>query len=283
MMKAVDREVAVCGMNLHRREWVPAGQSRAAVAIVHGQGDAVDRYEFSVVRMFASHGVACTGIDFPGHGRSPGRRGDIPDLTVVRAVMRAAFDAAAALAPGGPVGVFAHSMGGLLAVDWLASPGAPRPDFFWLSSPLVDPRHRQPWWMLVASHVVGSVMPSLIFPSGVRPGDCRRVDPEVGPNPCAGMLHDRIRVGWGLELFRIADRVSRSVAGLPARLPLLFSQGLADPVCPAELGRGLFDALPCGPKRWLPLAGGLHEPFDDLCREELLIAAAEWLENVLAA
>jgi len=280
---AVDRQTDIRGITLHRREWRPTGQPRAVMVLIHGQGDAIDRYECSVVRRLVAHGIACTGIDFPGHGRSPGKRGDIPDLAFARATMHAACDAAAHLAPGAPVGVFAHSMGGLLAIDWLAAPDAPRPAFLWLSSPLVNPRHRQPKLLLTASRILGQLAPWLTLHSRVRPGDCRRDDPQIDLSPAIATLHDRIRLGWAIELLAVADRLSQSVASLPARLPVLLTQGLADPVCPADFARRLFAALPCAPKRLVEIPAARHEPFDDSCRDQLLAAAAAWLEETLAA
>ena len=282
-MTAVDRQTGVCGVALHRREWHPAGQPRAAVAIVHGQGDAINRYECSVARLLVAHGIACTGIDLPGHGRSPGKRGDIPGLAFVRAVLGETFAAAANLAPGMPVGVFAHSMGGLLAIDWLAAAGTPRPAFLWLSSPLINPVHRQSKLRVACCRLLGMAAPWWMLDSGVRPGDCRHDDPKIDQSPALATLHSHIRLGWALELLAVAGRLPQVVQCLPARLPVLLTQGLADPVCPADRARALFEALPCAPKRLLEFPGGLHEPFEDTCRDECLAAAGRWLGETLGA
>lgn len=282
-MTANDRETRVANLVLHRREWLPESPARAAVAIIHGHGDAVDRYECSVAPLFTSLGIACTGLDFPGHGRSPGRRGDIPGFAFTRAAITEAFHAAARLAPGCPVGLFAHSMGGLVTLDWLASPETTRPAFLWLSSPLLDPSHRQPKWKLRLANTLARLAPWLILDSGVRTRDCRGSDPAIPVSPANATLHSRIRAGWGFELLERAKDLPLLAKALPIDLPLLLTQGLADRICPPRMAAEFFQSLPCTGKTFVEFPGGLHELFDDSTRPAFLAAGTAWLSPLLAS
>ncbi len=57
------------------REWEPAQEPRAAVALLHGLGEHCGRYERLAGR-FTDAGFAVSAIDLRGHGHSPGARGD---------------------------------------------------------------------------------------------------------------------------------------------------------------------------------------------------------------
>ena len=100
------------------REWAPAGDPRATVALVHGLGEHSGRYEKLAERFTqASYGVRA--IHLRGHGESPGAR---------RHALRAGARAHDGLVErcGTPVFLYGHSLGALLAVLWLLErPGAP--------------------------------------------------------------------------------------------------------------------------------------------------------------
>jgi lysophospholipase len=279
-VKTSDHACLVRGLTLHRREWLPDAAPCAAVAMVHGQGDAIDRYESSVARWFTDRGIACTGIDLPGHGQSPGRRGAVPAMAFAHATVRVSFEAAQQLAKGCPVGLFAHSMGGLLALDWLGDPANPRPDFLWLSSPLVDPRHRQPAWRVTTCRILARLLPHTTLSTGVRKADCREDTTGIATSPAVALLHSRVNFRWATELLAAGERLRETVPRPPRELPGLLTQGLADPVCPPENAPRLFEWLPCSEKHLVEIRDGRHETFDDKCREAVHAAADAWLGSL---
>lgn len=269
-------------ITLHGTRWLPDAEPRGGVAVIHGQGDHGERYEASAVSLFLAHGHACCALDLPGHGRSPGRRGAVPGIAFARAALRAAFAAAAAMAPGRPAGIFAHSMGGLLTLDLLTAEEPPCPAFLWLNAPLLRPGHRQSAWRLALAHAASRLLPGLTLDTGVRDEDCRHSGDDPALVPATGLFHRKITLGWGRELLDCAERVATRVAQLPPNLPLLYTQGLADPVCPAPFARAFFEMLPCSPKRFVPLDGARHEGFDDTTRPAFLAAGEAWLAELAA-
>lgn len=97
--------------SLYERVWLPDGQPKAAVLIVHGYAEHSGRYAW-VAEQLAGHGYAVVAFDLRGHGKSDG------DRVYVRSMNEYLFDMDAALlrvfehAPGVPVFVLGHSMGG---------------------------------------------------------------------------------------------------------------------------------------------------------------------------
>ncbi|MEE8617491.1 MAG: alpha/beta fold hydrolase, partial [Roseateles sp.] len=78
------------GLQLHLRHWpATAEPARGQVLLVHGLGEHIDRYAH-VAAVLNAEGWDVHGWDHRGHGRSEGRRGDIPVADAGAAVIAAA-------------------------------------------------------------------------------------------------------------------------------------------------------------------------------------------------
>jgi alpha-beta hydrolase superfamily lysophospholipase len=106
------------GVSLYRQAWtLPSGSPRATVVLVHGLKDHSNRYG-AFAHALVAHGVAVHAFDLRGHGHSGGDRVWVSDFSdyiedlaqVVHGVQREA--------PGRPVFVFGHSMGGAIALRY---------------------------------------------------------------------------------------------------------------------------------------------------------------------
>ena len=70
-------QLDVGGLSYRQFDWLPEDPPRGAAILVHGHGDCAERHA-STVTPLLDRGIACTAIDLPGHGYSPGKRGHIP-------------------------------------------------------------------------------------------------------------------------------------------------------------------------------------------------------------
>ncbi|MPZ71848.1 MAG: alpha/beta fold hydrolase, partial [Nitriliruptorales bacterium] len=112
-----ERWIASRQVPLRLRFYEGAGRGGPTVVALHGLGTAVDVLRdavpgFDPFARIAAEGFNVVGMDWPGHGRSGGRRGRL----TYRLAMDAVADAgdAAAREWGGPVGVFGTALGGVL-------------------------------------------------------------------------------------------------------------------------------------------------------------------------
>ncbi len=124
------------GIDLVLRHWPAEGPARGTLLIVHGLGEHIGRYA-PVAAHLTARGWAVSGYDQRGHGASPGKRGalctadDLPDdLSRVIAAVRLA-------SPMRPFVLLGHSMGGLVAAQFVAE-GRGAIDALVLSSPALD-------------------------------------------------------------------------------------------------------------------------------------------------
>ena len=108
----------VGGLELFARRWGPPCAPRAAVALVHGFGEHSGRYA-NVVGPLTAAGFAVHGIDLRGHGRSPGRLGHIDAWSDYRDDVDRYLDHVRSQeAPGTPVYLYGHSLGGAIVLEW---------------------------------------------------------------------------------------------------------------------------------------------------------------------
>lgn len=256
MPPGMSKDSSETGVGLARLVMRPERPPRSGVMIVHGLGEHIARY-IPLASMLVEGGCVVTGVDFPGHGRSPGVRGDVGTWEAVKEV----FDASVSwlrneVGVDAPLGLVAHSMGGLLALRYLEV----RPEVFsqvWLSSPLLRPRGKVAPWSRPLVRALAAVVPAMTLNSGVRTKQCRVVPDGESTDP---HFHKRVTVGWGVELWRIEKQVWADLDRLRPDLQILITQGSKDEICPQEHARDLFERLGVDEKQYELLEGELHEP-----------------------
>lgn len=122
------------GLDLVLRHWPAPHRPRGRIHLVHGLGEHLGRYAHVAAHLNA-RGWDVTGHDQRGHGASPGPRGALRAGDDLVEDLARALDA---VRPArGPFVLLGHSMGGLVAAQYVAaSRGAV--DALVLSSPALD-------------------------------------------------------------------------------------------------------------------------------------------------
>lgn len=270
-----DRFAAGDGLQLYEQSWLPAGETRAAVVLVHGVTEHGGRYA-RLANDLNQCGYAVHAMDLRGHGRSDGDRIlirqfdqylDDAELFIGRVAERQA---------GKPLFLFGHSMGGAI-VALLAATRRPNVRGVILSAPAV----------LVA----GSVFPvlrrlagvvSVIWPTLrlVHMG-CRFLsrDPAVVEDFRNDPLvfHGGFPVRTGAEILRAADRLQTAAERMA--LPLLVLHGTGD-VVTDHRGSRLLVARAGSTDKNLRLYPGLyHDLVNEPEREQVLADVLAWLDG----
>ncbi len=246
---------------LYWQGWVPDEATgvtgvTGVVVLVHGLHEHAGRYAHVADRL-ARSGYATYAADQPGHGRSPGTRGAIGSMDASVAGVDEVAALAAARHPGVPLFVYGHSMGGLVAAQYLTgTPSVPVRGAV-LSAPALDLGAASPLQQKVAP-LLGRLLPDL----GVLTLDAEAVSRD--PAVVAAYRRDPLN-RMGKVRARTGAEMMTAVAAMPERLrrltlPLLVIHGGADRLVPPAAGRarGVHGVLgrrhPHGVRRAVPRA-----------------------------
>jgi len=242
------------GVSLFWRRLAPDGTPRGVVVVVHGYAEHLERYADLFAHLVA-RGLAVAAVDLRGHGRSGGPRGHCGHADELVADVDALVRATGAVWPDVPRLLFAHSMGGLVALRYLVRhPTGVRAAA--LSAPALRvPDAGSPVVRRVA-RALGRLAPQLSFTTRLDADGLSR-DPAVGPAYVADPLVHR-RASAGL-VRAIEDAQAAAFADAASvAVPLLVLQGDADRlVDPAAAGE-LAARLTC-PHELVMLPGYYHE------------------------
>ena len=262
------------GLTLFQQSWLPDGEPRGVVMIVHGLGEHSGRYAHVAERLTAS-GYAVHALDHRGHGNSEGKRVYVKsydefmaDLIQFRALVERQH-------PGVPLFPLGHSMGGNLVMghvldqqDGLAG--------MVLSGPALRAGDELSPAKVTIFKAVARVAPGL-RPEGLDAEAISR-DPAVVAAYQADPLvfTGKISAGLGAALLNAMD-------GFPARytelsLPILLMHGTEDRLTNIEGTREL-ERLATNADVTAHYYDGLyHEVFNEPEQDEVLGDLVSWLD-----
>lgn len=250
------------GTLLYRRAWLPEAPVRTLL-LVHGYAEHSGRYD-ELGAWLAARGSAVHAYDHRGHGRSAGRRFHMDRFEQLTEDLGRVLEEVRAEDPGLPVVLVGHSMGGLVALAYLA---AARPLVAGAATSgaalaLGDGASRT---RVAAARALRRILPRLALPSGLDAEGISR-DPQVvqayREDPLVGST---MTAGFGAALLEaVADTAGRPDA---IEVPLLMLHGEEDPLCPAAGSRAFFAGVKSEGSALRTYPGLRHEIFNEPERE----------------
>lgn len=219
------------GTTLRTLHWAPVGDPWAVALIVHGLGEHAGRYE-TVAAALTAAGIDVFGYDHRGNGGSSGYRAYVDRWEQLYDDLANRIEATRAERPGLPLVLYAHSLGGLMAVGYLVGgPARPLPDLLVLSSPAIE--SNQPAWKQKLAAVLAGVVPRMRLANGLPPGGLSH-DPAVQAKVDADPLCiSTSTVRFGAAAFAEQDRLRGLLPALASMpVPTYLLRGSEDPIVP---------------------------------------------------
>lgn len=291
---------------VHALEWLPQGQPRAVVQIVHGVAEYVGRYDH-VARFLTERGFLVCGEDHLGHGKTVddgkygyfGPRGGwdlvVRDIRRLRELQGEKY-------PGVPYVMLGHSMGSFLTRTYLIRwPGT-------VDGAVLSGTGQEPAPLVALGKALAGGLCLLRGGDSVSPlvnamslgaynkkfapnrtgadwisrdeavVDTYLKDPLCTFMPTVAMFRDMM---GGLQY--IADR--NNLARMDKETPVYFLSGDRDPV--GAMGKGvekvvrMFRKAGCRDVSVKLYPEGRHEMFNELNRDEVMADLLDWLESKL--
>lgn len=290
------------GIEVFYRRWIPGGDVRAIVVIVHGASEHSGRYA-RFAEILNREGYAVYALDLRGHGRTaastgPGRIGprgmegvldDVGDL-----IGRARVEQGHC-----PVVLFGHSLGSLVAHAFVQAHGD-AVDAYVLSATMGPTEATPELAAGIRAAVDGGMAdePLNILDGFSGDGEATRTkfdwlsrDPdEVDKYIADPLCGDDLPLTYGfvaamLESITVAQQVE-GIARVPKRLPVLLITGEEDPVSEKgvqvrQVERLLRDAGLDVTAKYYP--GARHELLNETNRDEVHADVVAWLDRATSA
>lgn len=255
---------------LRRRE---ADDARGEVVILHGFGEHSGRYG-PLTDHLVSQSYTVTGYDHRGHGLSDGLPGHIENFYEYEDDLHKIIDYVRAHGGSPNLYLIAHSMGGLIALRYIAKKGGDLSGAV-ISAPLIDVAVPVPAYKLLVARLSARFRPYMRLDNGIDVAHLSR-DPEVGKAYGADPLVNRkVSARWFAEATRAMDEVK--TWGAKINIPVLVMHGTEDRLASVDATRQLFEKIGSKDKELGIYPGYYHELFNEPEKHELYERATAWL------
>lgn len=263
------------GMTIHTEAWLPDGDPKAVVLLVHGLAEYAGRYMHVAERMNAA-GYAVYGIDHRGHGHSDGVRAYFDDFNHVVDDLKTYFEQVKAANPGKKIFVYGHSLGSLMALTFIFGHQRELAGAIISGTPL-EVEAFQPKLLVQAGNLLNTILPKL----------------PVTPLPAAGLSHDpavvqkydndplvhrgNVRVRIGYYIIHISRAIKARLGDLT--LPLLIVHGVDDPICPNLGSITLQSGAGSSDKKLKMYDNMFHEIHNEVEKDKVIADFIAWLDQ----
>ncbi len=263
------------GLDIYYQGWLPEGEVKAVLFLVHGLGEHSGRY-MNVVHYFVPLGYAIYGLDHIGHGKSGGEREMVARFEDYTETLITYYKMVTGWQPGKPVFIYGHSMGGLITSFHLLDRQA---DFKGavISAPAVKvPANITPLTISL-SKILSKVAPKMgmiALDTSNLTHDSRAVE-AYNADPL--VFHGKTPARLSAEMLRGMLRVTAEAGKI--NLPVFILQGQEDHLVDPAGAQMLYAAV-SSPDKTLRLYPGLfHEVHNEPQRELLFKDLEDWLAD----
>lgn len=267
----------VGGLNIFARSWLPEGEPRAAIVLVHGFNSHSGYYE-SVAEQFAADGLAVFALDLRGRGRSDGERFYVEKFADYEADLDTFVDQIKSELPNLPLFVLGHSAGGVVSCNYAIDNQGKLAGLICESFAYQVPA---PDIALAVLKGVSHLLPHTHVLK-LKNEDFSR-DPAVvlAMNGDPLIENESQPTQTVAEMVRADERLKANFAKIT--LPVLIIHGSADKAAKPEGSQYFYDNAGSSDKTIMIYEGGYHDLLNDTIKVEVLGDIRNWLNERIPA
>ncbi|MBE0619112.1 MAG: alpha/beta hydrolase [Burkholderiales bacterium] len=265
--------IAADGTPLFVADWpaaAPGAGADKSIVLMHGIGEHCGRYEH-VARFFNDCGYAVRAYDHRGHGRSGGRRGDVPDTGTLVQDAKIVIDDFAAKLSAPPL-LLGHSMGGLFAAYYATLALSPLRGLI-LSAPALTLKLSGSQQLLL--RILGAIAPGLGVPNGLKSRYLSRRDEVVTAYDNDPLVHAKISARLLRAMLAAIEYTQAHASAL--RIKTLLLLGGDDRLVDASGSAAFFRKLAPGIGSMSTYPGFYHEIFNEAEASRVFDDMRAWL------
>jgi alpha-beta hydrolase superfamily lysophospholipase len=265
--------LAADGLRLHALAW-PAATPRAAIFLSHGLGEHAGRYA-GLARDFTARGISLYVLDHRGHGRSGGPRAFVRRFGEYVADFEEFRRRVVRDAPGLPLFLYGHSLGGLIALRWLQAHAEVPLAGAVLSAPLLAVKVQAPRWKLALAAPLSAILPALPMKNEIDAAELTHDAAHVRAYREDPLVSSRITPRLFTEM--VDAMAAANAEGGRITVPLLFlvpgEDSIVDEDATVRFAAGLRGDVTV---RHYP--GFRHEPHNEVERDKAVGDVLGWME-----
>ncbi len=259
--------------SIYYQGWVPDGNVKAIILIIHGVGEYCGRYT-NVVNHFVPLGYAVYGLDHIGHGNSGGQREFIKQFEDFTEPLITYTQMIKEWHPDLPVFIYGHSLGALITVFHLIDRQADFKGAIISAPPVKIPDNISP---LTIS--IGKLLAAIAPRAGLLGLDtsCLSHDPQVvtAYNNDPLVFHGKITACISAGMLRGMLRFKED--GNKITLPIFIIQGSADRIVDPSGAKLLYDTAGSKDKTLKMYENLYHEVHNEPERATMFNDLQSWL------
>ena len=230
-----------------------------------------------MVEEVACKGVSCYALDHRGHGRSEGKRGHISSFSDFTADLASLVEMARRENPAIPLILLGHSMGGVIAFQYVLQQSQAVDGLILSSAGLIPILDVPGWLQSLVKVLLSRIVPGLTISNGLDASGLSHDQPIVNQYLDDPLVHDKVTARWFQE-FAAAGQDSLNRAG-ELTLPLLIIHGQNDPIVDYKGSVKAMELASSSDKTLHIFEGLLHETMNEPqeLRQEVLNRVGEWI------
>lgn len=259
--------------NIYYQAWLPEGNVKAVLLIVHGLGEHCGRY-MNVVNHFVPLGYAVYGLDHIGHGKSEGQREVVERFDDYTTTLTIYYNMVKGWQTTKPIFLLGHSMGGTIATYYLLDHQA---DF--RGAVISAPGIKVSDSISPATITMGKILSVIAPKAGVLALDVNSIsrDPEVVTAYVNDPLvfHGKTPARLAAEFVKTMQHITAEVDKIT--LPFIVIQSGQDKIVDPAGAQMLYDKAGSKDKTIKIYEGLYHEVFNEPERARVLKDVETWL------
>ena len=265
---------AIRGASIYYQAWLPEGDPKAVILVVHSLGEHSGRYT-NVVTALVPAGYAIYSLDHLGHGKSSGEREVIQRFSDYTDTLTTYCQTISSWQPGKPIFLLGHSMGGLIVSYYLLDNQAAFKGAV-ISAPAVKVGAS----ITPVTIAMGKILSAIAPKAGILGLDAQMIsrDPKVVEAYVNDPLvfHGKTPARLAAEMLKAMMRVSAEASTIT--LPILILQGSEDKLVDPGGAQMLYDLASSADKTLRIYEGLFHEVCNEPERFTVLAEVEAWLD-----
>jgi alpha-beta hydrolase superfamily lysophospholipase len=266
--------LGIRGLKLYYQSWHPLRRVKGIVVIIHGLGSHSSLFG-NVTQFLVPTGYAVYALDLRGHGRSQGQRGHINAWSEFREDLKIFFALIKTLEKGIPYFVLGHSLGGIIALDYVLHFPTTVQGVITMAPPLgkigVSPLK------LLLGKALSQILPRFALNVGFVDTSISRDQNVLATLHQDQFAHSQGSARLATEFLAINDWVRSRAAHL--QVPILILHGGADQISRPEGSRAFFEQIKFADKERYEYPESRHALHRDRNYLEIVTDLKDWLER----